>query len=620
MRGGKEVNVYDVDVILTVSQLKLWTSYESCEHYVSCCEKNGIGWGVSRATPEKEKDSFYTSYQLLQVLDLSQEQVENMCKPTVDWIRNVSSGNVNHALLYLLGDMCKKEELNDGWFNTLDNWNLKAVLLNNKLFGDSYFKKSVYQSLNKKIKESKMGKILLPGNWQVCISDPYAFCEHIFGLPVKGLLQEKEHYCKYWIDKNVYTLASGRSPLTWKSELNILHLKDNEYTSEWFGHIHSGVIFNIHGVDTMLMADGDFDYDICFSTSQKEFIEGASGGKPVTYEHGGAEKKIIEEDKLYLADIRTMGSKIGFFTNLGTSFYSLIAMFDKNTKEYEELIKRLIVVRKLQGQEIDAAKTGKVTVAPKWDRWIKITETMDEHEKLEANFKNRLVANRRPRFMTYLYPDYMKKYKKHHEIYNNYSESLYGYGIDELVAKRDKTDYQEEIVAKYNEFNIFIDSDSIMGYVCRFMENSFSGIKSNLKDVIGFDYKCLVDKSVPLSDYKLGLMKKLYRRYKSIKGGIHNFDDDIESVDTKIASMRDEAYKTISSSSAELANLSLLLCYETYASANRDFCWKLFGEEIVNNLWNNNYQDALIPMKDDTGNILYLENKYSNLLIQIDQI
>jgi hypothetical protein len=102
-----------------------------------------------------------------------------------------------------------------------------------------------------------MGKLLFPGNWQVAISDPYAFCEYVFGKEVKGLLDEYEHYCQYWNDRDINKVAVGRSPLTWKSEMNIMNLKSNADLDKWFGHIRSGIIMNIHGVDTMLFSDSD---------------------------------------------------------------------------------------------------------------------------------------------------------------------------------------------------------------------------------------------------------------------------------------------------------------------------------------------------------------------------
>jgi hypothetical protein len=628
---GNEVDIRNIDVILTVSQLKLWNAYSSCQNYVDACQHNGIGWGVSLYTPKKEKDFFYSSYQLLQVLDLTKEQIEEMCKPTINWITKVAGGDVNYALLYLLGsiaDTTDEEEIKDLWVNELsrlNNWNLKALLLNHDLFGDSYFKRAIYQTLNKKIREFRMGKLLFPGNWQVCIADPYAFCQFIFGMEVTGLLQEGEHYSYYWNNKNIDTVASGRSPLTWKSEMNILNLKNSNLLNKWFGHIHSGIIFNIHGIDTMLMADSDFDYDLAFSTSQKEFIIGACGGKPVTYEKKLPNKNIIDESKLYIADINTMGSAIGWITNLGTTLYSLLPLFKEGSPEYNEIISRLIIIRKAQGNEIDRGKGILVKSPPKWDRWIKITDDMTEEEKTKANFKNKLVINRRPKFMIYLYPDYMRKYKNHRDIYQNYCESIYGYGLNDLLDNPNRTPGEENIYKQYMEFNPFIDSDSIMGIICRYMEKSLEEIKISLKDNNSFEVaiNSLYDYSEVINPDDLAnknkLMREAYRHYKSIKEGIYNFDDTQESVGIKIQELNQWAYEKISSNGAELANLALNLCYTQYKSTgNRDFAWKVFGKEIVDNLIKNGYDRAYIPLADQFGDIYYLGKRYSNLGIKIE--
>jgi hypothetical protein len=54
------------------------------------------------------------------------------------------------------------------------------------------------------------------------VADPIAMLEHIFGLPVKGLLDRDEYYCKYWLDKGVNKIAGMRSPLVWRSEVDVM--------------------------------------------------------------------------------------------------------------------------------------------------------------------------------------------------------------------------------------------------------------------------------------------------------------------------------------------------------------------------------------------------------------
>ena len=69
-------------------------------------------------------------------------------------------------------------------------------------------------------------------------------------------------------------IASQRAPLTWKSEVNIFNLIDNEKTKEWFKYITSGIIYNIYGVEAMLNGGADFDFDIVATTDNKTIING----------------------------------------------------------------------------------------------------------------------------------------------------------------------------------------------------------------------------------------------------------------------------------------------------------------------------------------------------------
>jgi hypothetical protein len=610
---GNNVDIYDVDVIITESQLKLWFAYNSCAHYVECSNKSHIGWGVSRTTPKIEKDMFLSSYQLLQVLDLSESQIRDMCFPTIDWITHISYSDANHALLYLLGSMCDNEILQDNWFSNIKNPNIKALLLNHKLYGDAYIKKIVAQSLNKKIKESKMGKLLFPGNWQVNISDPYAFCEYVFGMEVKGLLEEEEHFSQYWIRKGVSRVASGRSPLTWKSEMNILNFKNNPEIQKWYGHLNSGIVFNIHGVDCMLMADSDFDFDLSFSTSQKEFIDGASRGKPVTYEKKVAQKEIITDENLYKSDINSMGSKIGLITNIGTTTYCLLPLYKPDSIEYKILIERLIILRKLQGAEIDKTKFGSTKALPKWDKWINITDNMDANQKAEAELKNKLIVNRRPRFMIYLYPEFLAKYRNHRSIYENYCESVYNCSLDDLLNNSNRNVFQEDIYKKYQEFNPYIETNSIMGSICSIMEKNMEDVKSGIKDNKDFNYNDMINCDIKIDSKKLSMMDNLYKQYKKIKI-IRDKTGSVEHLlDSKYAELISFAYENISNNSSELANLSVYLCYKNRGASSRDFCWRLFGNEMVNNLINNGYDRAYIPLLDQSGDIHYLGKRYSVL-------
>ena len=157
-------------------------------------------------------------------------------------------------------------------FDKCNNALVRAILLEPKLIGDSYLQDMIKRSIQKKEKDSCLGKLILKGNFQFMISDPYALCEHALGLEVKGLLNEFEHYSQYWIKKGVTQVAAERAPLTWRSEVNILNLKNNEKIDEWFKYLTSGIVYNVWGVDCMIGADCDFDGDLVFTTDNKQLI------------------------------------------------------------------------------------------------------------------------------------------------------------------------------------------------------------------------------------------------------------------------------------------------------------------------------------------------------------
>ena len=262
---GKEVDTDNIDMIITESQFKLWKGYDSWQHYLDCCKENGGRWGVTKFTPKEDKTAVFTNYQFLQVLNLdTPEKIKELCEPTVEWFDKITSQDSNYSLLYLLGNLCDKplnemetEEFMD-IFNTLEP-SVRALILNRDLINDTYIKTKLARSLNRKIEESYLGKLMVNGNFQFMISDPYALAEHIYGLEVKGLLKEHEHYSQYWNNRNIDKVVAMRAPLTYSSEANLLNLQNNDKVNEWYKYLYSGIVHNVWGVDCMQYADGDFD-------------------------------------------------------------------------------------------------------------------------------------------------------------------------------------------------------------------------------------------------------------------------------------------------------------------------------------------------------------------------
>ena len=256
---GNRVNVRDMDVILTQSQFKLWEAYDSIYDYQKKCRENDLGWGISRVTPKIENKYTFLNYQFIQVLDLNDSQIKDLCKQTVNYFKDITKNNIENTLLYLLGKLADQVEVSevDKVFNRVQDKVTKALILNPKLLNDPYIKNHLLHSLNKKIKESYIGNLLIDGQYTIMIADPYAFMEYIFGMEIKGLLDRGEHYNKYWLNKKESKIAAMRAPLTYKSEVGLLNLKQNEEINEWFKYLNTCVIYNVFGNDCLVHGGSD---------------------------------------------------------------------------------------------------------------------------------------------------------------------------------------------------------------------------------------------------------------------------------------------------------------------------------------------------------------------------
>lgn len=249
---GKAYNINDVDMILTESQFKLWKGYSSWDDYVIASHKYGLSWGITKFTHKRDETHAFTNYQFLQVLGLDDEQIKGLCKPTLDWIDDILGGDVMKSILYM-GGIDSEIEID----RVHDN-SLLSLIYNNELIQDTYIQTKIIRSINKKIRQAYSGKLIVDGNFSHMGSDPYALLEYAFGIEVKGLLKDKEHYNGFWNDRGVKKVSACRSPLTHYSEVNELNCIQNESTEDWYQYLHHCVtIYNIFGCDTQIHADSD---------------------------------------------------------------------------------------------------------------------------------------------------------------------------------------------------------------------------------------------------------------------------------------------------------------------------------------------------------------------------
>jgi hypothetical protein len=92
-----------------------------------------------------------------------------------------------------------------------------------------------------------MGRLLFHGNYSSLIADPYAQAAAIFGMD-DHLLNDGEHYSRFWNSAGSSRVAAIRSPIVHSSECNTLNFKNNKDTENWYSYIVSGVIVPASGI------------------------------------------------------------------------------------------------------------------------------------------------------------------------------------------------------------------------------------------------------------------------------------------------------------------------------------------------------------------------------------
>lgn len=621
---GNKVNIRDMDIILTKSQFKLSDAYNSLSDYLEKCDKNGWLWWVSRYSPEFEPRHTFTNYQFLQALKLDTPQkIENLCSKTVEYFDNTIKNNLDYTLLYLLGKHAQSEEIDsEGFLDKIQDTITKTLILNNKLIEDPYVQQHLINRLNRKIRESYIGKILIDGFYTFAISDPYAFLEYIFNLPIQGLLNRGQHYNKFYVNKGSQNIVSMRAPLTWRSEVNKMEIVTDQKIEEWYQYITTGAIYNIHGVDCMLMADSDFDGDIVCLTDEPEIVNNTYGGLPIYYETQKTQKEHIVEKDLYKYDLKGFNPKIGFLTNCSTTMYAMLPNFEENSVEHGEIVRRLKQCRKEQGSIIDSAKGLVVRPIPKhWTKWIHISEEMSQEERERAELSNSILVDKRPEFMTYLYDNYARDQRTFDKNYEILAMAELGSDIFEVIEKEKNnqplSEYEQNFLKSYHRFNPFLSTNYIVNNISYYMRSKIKEIKYTRKE---FDQdkilRILKNTDIEVDKKKLKQLYNLYKRYKTEKRKLFTFRNDndepiYKTLEQYDKAIRNDAYNGISSNIQELANLALIICYEIHPSDNKSFAWNVFGEGIVENVRKNRQQRIVVPYLDDNGDIEYLGEKYS---------
>lgn len=585
-------------------------------------------------SPKEAKRMLKLNYQFIQTLNLGKEDVEKLAKQFVEWIVKVSYDDAYYMLLFLLGVNNDKEKINN-FLSCSEAYWIKALIANNNVKNDKYIRTKIRELMKTKIENACKGDIYVDGNFQVIVSDPYGFMQHVCGLPVTGLLKEGKSYSNYWNDRGVVQVDAMRAPLTYMSEHVILDLQKDEETEKWYRHCKLGIILNYHGHETFHFAGSDFDMDILATTPNKTMIKGVYRDElPVVYDAPKPKKILFTEDDLYESDTFSFGSIIGSITNKSSNGYAKLPLiekeFGKDSQEYKLVKSRLQQCCKAQSAQIDKAKIGQeVKGIPKvWINRNKIKknkkgEVIDKHVGRKTLYNNTLL-DRYPYFFRYVYKDTNRNYKKYLDEYNVICKQKYKMDFRSLEKLAQKTDEQKEFIAKFYEFCPVLISSSPMNLLCEYIESiNFAIFQKTKVNAELFDYDIYKRSEFEYMDY-----------YEEVKSAIQKFiseqrniiianssDDEYENTDENHEISLDIPFEDLYSRLNKIncnpyiiVNCLVDYFYKEKPKSNKDLLWSVYGKYIYKNIVvNAGNTTTLFPMpcRDDVeGDLQYLGYNY----------
>jgi hypothetical protein len=625
---GDTWDIDQIDILLSVSQFKMYKFYSSWSQYVQLHEYHGHSWGVTKVNPRVDNEMSLLNYQYIQTLALDRHKIKDLIQPTINWIEKICSGDKLYTLLFLLGS-CKESDSIAKIFDKSNNDYVKAILYNDSLLKDPYIKKKLYDNIATKIQDAKIGRVWSRGNYQAMVSDPYGQAQWAFRKDdndeVTGLLKEHEHYSHFWNERNVTKVDACRSPMVDFHEHNPLNFINNEDTKEWYKYIKSGIIYNVWGVDTIRHSDSDWDYDIVFTTDNEVMLNNIYPNKNViTYDKVSAPSQRLNNTNILQTDLRSFDCKVGVITNYSTAFISMLSNFKEGSQEYNELIERIKLLRRYIGDSIDQAKGIKMKPFPsEWKNREYINEDDSDEVKQNKYYHNNLVANKKPYFMIYIYDRIKNEYREYKKKCERTCKEKFGCSLDQLLKKKNKTKQESYYVSEYYRRMPVIKNHSVMNTLCNMVEEvDFKYKRPKNDENIGDMFNVLFDQSIKIDQTKLDRLIKLYekfnkkRHFKFKNNILKHIDFEVEEDNESDKRMnefyeeiRNEAF-AICPNAKELANHLVYITYQLNPTESKEFAWSIGIEGILNIIKDKSDGKVEIPMFDHKGKE-YLGKKYS---------
>ena len=558
---GKKWDLFNdkIDCILTKSQFKFYDLYDSIETWKHCFEEEVHGYrrtfNISSYDEKfsELKKTTVMAYQPLQTSEYMDDEIEELCKPTVNGYMETCS-SVEGFLKYrgIISEQDKDDDIDWSRFPSY----YQALYYNHSLFNDEFIQKKIKQDIKSGKERAYVGKIIVSGNYQTLTPDLYALMQHAFGLEVTGLLNGNEVYSNYW-NHNLFETS-------WIDIIRSPHIANEHCPAQvvtsgamekWFRYQQTGIILSVFGNTIALkLNSADYDGDHVLTTDNRIICKAAKRNMSNTIHHIKIDKResIKDTDKVDVGDINTIieCDYKGYKNNIGNVINPISVLWSlEQTKDIQNYIKIMSIVGSIT---IDYAKHGEEAEMPK-----EIRKLLKDHNK--------------PYFMKYLRSQRKKR----------------------SIEKEMKTNSS---LLGNEEEGLFDDSDCTMNKICHYMEEQIAKKNSSIKVQELFDVNTLLTSAPDVTTKKYKKIKDCLSKAQEDFADISNanyYDDDFcmsgnWEKEQKYVALYDCVKADLIEIENDIPKLvdNLLLIYYTDKGfmkkyQDKSILWGCFGEQLI---------------------------------------
>lgn len=613
---GDVRDVRDADMILTESMVKLWNAYPNMETWLDCSERNGYRFAATKASALELESERTSNYQFIQGFDLSDDDIRDLCAPTVDYLKDVQGGDVRKSILFKGGINLTAESVTEtiAEKETTDNstWEAIALMIDHDAISDPHIRYSLKHDTERKIEEAAMGKLLLNANYSIIVGDLYALCQSMFGLPVTGLLKAGEIFNEFWRMQGAGKVAVFRAPMTQMAQTCIREINNEDDAIYWFRFCQTITILNAWDSTSERLSGADFDGDIAYTTDNPIILRNVRDVPRLAPVQEKPEKMIVRERDIIAANKKAFSANVGTICNRITSMFDVQAGLIPHSPLWDILDKRISSGQLFIQDAVDSCKGIDPAIMPV--RWYnqKAKDITDEDAAI--------CAAKKPYFMVYNYDTTRDDLRSYNAKANSKAILKFWHMNIESVEDLQRIENPPEEVKSFLESYMkncpVTMGDCTINRIARHIERQFPEYRAQYRQS-PFDY----------SRYQFGITyteteyKKIKSKYLDYNHAVKTYKETAPEDTDKVERRKQlsdlfekflaDCLDAVDGDEKKLNDIVVDICYTE--KKQKYFAWRLCGKTMILAMLAKNNNMITIPVPDEAGDIEFKGKRFTEV-------